>query len=98
MTLDVSSAEWLVLGLLVLWALLLQAVTILTLRDRDRVRRRRTEMAELQLQHEATWALNSEVEGLASAAGVALSPSRANRTYREWWESHPILNAGPVAR
>ena len=97
MTIVASSADFIALGLMILWAIVLQSVTTLTLLDKERVRRRRTQMAELQLQYEAVWALNAEVETLAKAHGVALTPSPTNRTYREWWEEFPVLNAGPVA-
>ena len=97
MAMTISSPILLTVALLILWALLLQAVITLTLRDRDRVRRRRAEMAELQLRWEATVALNGEVEALAAAKGIRLTPSPEVRTYREWWEAFPRLNGGPVS-
>ena len=87
-----------VLGLLILWSGLFLTVSIMTLHDRDRTRRRRSEMAELQLRLETVAQLNSEVMKLAAERRIDLTPSPAQRPYREWWEFSKVLNPAATSR
>lgn len=86
------------LGLFIAWCGLILTVSIMTLHDRERTRRRRREMAELQLRCEAVSQLNSEVVKLAKERGIELTPSPEHRPYREWWERSKVLNPAATLR
>jgi hypothetical protein len=84
-------------GLAIVWSVLIVAVSIMTLHDGQRRRRRRSEIAALQLTWEAVARANEELEKLAKARGVELTRSPAGRTYREWWEHSRALNPSATA-
>jgi hypothetical protein len=86
------------LGTLIAWSVLLLIVSIMTLRQYDRRRRRRTEMAELQMLWETVGALDAEYVRLAKEKGIEIVQSPMRRTYREWWERSKALNPNAAAR